>query len=55
MLPLNYSDEWQLYSADNFNYLNQSGCYTVDGINDAKEFADTRVCSDFTQSIETKN
>ena len=26
-----------------FSYLNQSGCYNVDGIDDAKEYGDTRV------------
>lgn len=33
----------QLFTPDNFHYLNQSQCYTVDGIDDVKEFADTRV------------
>ncbi|KAL6061526.1 Unconventional myosin-Ie [Balamuthia mandrillaris] len=32
----------QLYSPEHFWYLCQSQCYTVDGIDDAKEFADTR-------------
>ena len=32
-----------LYGPENFNYLRQSQCYTVNGVDDAKEFADTRV------------
>lgn len=32
------ANQWQLYSADNFFYLNQSGCYTADGIDDVKEY-----------------
>jgi len=36
------AQEMQLYTPDNFFYLNQSGCYTVDGVDDIKEFADTR-------------
>ncbi len=32
----------QLYAPENFNYLSQSACYVVDGIDDIKEFADTR-------------
>lgn len=31
---------YQLYSADNFYYLNQSGCYTVDTIDDVKDYAE---------------
>lgn len=29
---------------DYYFYLNQSGTYTVDDINDKKEFSDTMVC-----------
>ena len=35
--------ECGLAEPDYYWYLNQSGTYTVDGTNDAKEFADTRV------------
>ena len=31
--------ELNLRSAQSYTYLNQSGCVTVDGMNDAKEFA----------------
>ena len=31
--------------ASYFYYLNQSGTYTVDGTNDAKEYEETRVSS----------
>jgi myosin heavy subunit len=31
---------YQLYSADNFYYLNQSGCYTVPGVDDVKDYAE---------------
>jgi myosin heavy subunit len=41
--PDDLTEEMQLYAPENFNYLNQSACYTVDGIDDIKEFADTRV------------
>jgi myosin-1 len=42
MLVRTPAEEMQLYAPENFNYLNQSACYTVDGIDDIKEFADTR-------------
>jgi hypothetical protein len=31
---------YQLYSAENFFYLNQSGCYTVPGVDDVKDYAE---------------
>ena len=31
-------------NVDYYWYLNQSGTYTVDGIDDRKEFGDTLVC-----------
>jgi len=34
--------KWQLYDPQHFHYLNQSGCYEVQGMNDAEDFADTR-------------
>eukprot|EP00013_Stygamoeba_regulata_P028858 CAMPEP_0177646796 /NCGR_PEP_ID=MMETSP0447-20121125/9957_1 /TAXON_ID=0 /ORGANISM="Stygamoeba regulata, Strain BSH-02190019" /LENGTH=1048 /DNA_ID=CAMNT_0019149337 /DNA_START=284 /DNA_END=3426 /DNA_ORIENTATION=- len=34
--------EWQLYEPQHFLYVNQSGCYDVDGMNDTQEFADVR-------------
>ena len=37
------ADAWQLYSADHFTYLNQSGCYTVDGMDDTAEYQAMRV------------
>ena len=36
----------QLYSPDNFQYLNQSRCYTVDGMDDVKEYGDMRNAMD---------
>ena len=42
---------FQLYSADNFFYLNQSACYQVDGIDDVQEYNDTRVQSSKWQLI----
>lgn len=30
---------------DYYYYLNQSGTYTVDDVNDKKEFSDTMVCT----------
>jgi myosin heavy subunit len=33
-----------LYSADHFQYLNQSGCYNVDGMDDVAEYQAMRVC-----------
>lgn len=38
----NEKKEFSLMSADKFHYLNQSGSYTVDGVDDATEFAVTR-------------
>eukprot|EP00003_Mantamonas_plastica_P033766 TRINITY_DN989_c1_g1_i3.p1 TRINITY_DN989_c1_g1~~TRINITY_DN989_c1_g1_i3.p1 ORF type:complete len:1045 (-),score=440.19 TRINITY_DN989_c1_g1_i3:1406-4540(-) len=35
-------EAFQLYGAENYYYLAQSGCDTVPGIDDVKEFADTR-------------
>jgi myosin heavy subunit len=32
-------NEWQLYPPEQFHYLNQSGCYYVDDVDDAQEFA----------------
>lgn len=32
---------YQLYEAQHFGFLNQSECYTVDGVNDVQEYADT--------------
>ncbi len=37
------TEAWQLYTADNFYYLNQSQCYTVDGMNDAEDYGHVRV------------
>ena len=34
------ADRLQLYSPENFHYVNQSQCYTVDGVDDTKEFQD---------------
>jgi myosin I len=35
------AQEWSLYDAEYFHYVNQSACYRVDGIDDAKEYGDT--------------
>ncbi|XP_047141172.1 unconventional myosin-Ie isoform X1 [Hydra vulgaris] len=35
-------EQFGLTTADYYYYLNQSGCYDVDGVNDAKEYNDTR-------------
>ena len=40
-----------LYGPENFNYLRQSQCYTVNGVDDAKEFADTRVIFSLSLSL----
>ena len=32
-----------LTTPDYYYYLNQSGCYDVDGVNDVQEYQDTRV------------
>ena len=37
------ADELGLQNAEYFDYLNQGGCYTVDGMDDRKEFQDTIV------------
>ena len=39
-----FSEQFGLTTADYYYYLNQSGCYEVDGVNDVKEYQDTRVC-----------
>jgi len=36
------ANQLMLYGPENFNYLRQSQCYTVNGIDDPKEFADTK-------------
>jgi len=36
----NLSEQYQLYSPENFHYMNQSGCYNVDGTDDVAEFKD---------------
>jgi len=33
--------QYQLYSPENFHYMNQSNCYNVDDIDDPRDFADT--------------
>lgn len=38
---------------DYYFYLNQSGTYTVDDINDQKEFSDTMVCLRSLENIFT--
>lgn len=37
-------EQFGLADADYYYYLNQSGCYNVDDVNDVKEYQDTRVC-----------
>lgn len=39
--PLSASDNLGIATPDYYYYLNQSGCYTVDGVDDRKEFLDT--------------
>jgi myosin heavy subunit len=34
--------EWNLQSAQDYTYLNQSGCFTVNDIKDGEEFRHTR-------------
>lgn len=34
-----------LGSAEMYHYLNQSGCFTVNGVNDAEDFENLQVCS----------
>lgn len=34
------AQDLQLYSPENFHYVNQSGCYTVDDVDDSKDFQD---------------
>jgi myosin-1 len=34
--------KWQLYDPQHFHYLNQSGCFEVEGVDDAKDFQDVR-------------
>lgn len=36
------ANQWMLYGPENFYYLKQSQCYTVDGTDDVKEFGETR-------------
>ena len=38
-----FSEQFGLTEADYYSYLNQSGCYEVDGVDDVKEYQDTRV------------
>jgi len=33
-------DKLQLYGVEHFHYVNQSGCYTVDDVDDAQDFAE---------------
>lgn len=33
-----------LYTPDNFYYVNQGQCFTVDGMNDAQDYQEVRVC-----------
>ena len=42
-LYFDYSEQFGLTEADYYYYLNQSGCYKVDGVDDVKEYQDTRV------------
>lgn len=36
-------EQFGLAEPDYYYYLNQSGCYKVDDVNDVKEYQDTRV------------
>ena len=38
-----FPESFGLTSPDYYFYLNQSGCYQVDGMNDVQEFKDTTV------------
>jgi len=45
MFVLPFSQDIQKYKLENprsFHYLNQSNCYELDGIDDAKEYLETR-------------
>ncbi len=35
-------DQWKLTSPERFNYMNKGNCYTVDGIKDGQDFAETK-------------
>ena len=43
LLPYRPPDDFRLGRPEDFLYLSQSGCYTVEGIDDAEEFKDTLV------------
>jgi len=36
-------EQFGLAEADYYFYMNQSGCYKADGVDDVKEYQDTRV------------
>ena len=38
-----FPESFGLTSPDYYFYMNQSGCYQVDGMNDVQEFKDTTV------------
>jgi len=42
-LPANEKEEYHLTDANDFKYLNHSGCTKVDGVDDVREFEDTNV------------
>lgn len=42
-----YQDQYYLYSAEYYHYLNQSGIYTVDGLDDTQEYQAMKVVKIF--------
>lgn len=36
-------ERYMLSVASNFSFVNQSGCYSIDGVDDSKEFKHTKV------------
>jgi myosin heavy subunit len=34
--------KWNLKSAEHYNYINTSGCITIDGVDDAKDFEEVK-------------
>ena len=46
LLGFFFPENLGLTTPDYYNYLNQTGTYTVDGTDDVQDFKDTFVCTD---------
>ena len=49
-----FSEKYSIGAPEQYAFLKQSGCLTIDSINDVKDFGETLVCLVFAYALRTR-